>query len=62
MSLRGALGKGSDQPVHLLSLIRLSSCAHAQTDLAGPFNAVGSESDCESRGRWFEPKPGHILP
>ena len=24
-------------------------------------SAVGSESDCESRGRWFEPLLGHIL-
>ena len=28
---------------------------------AGPSSAVGSESDCESRGRWFEPWSGHIL-
>ena len=24
-------------------------------------SAAGNESDCESRGRWFEPWPGHIL-
>ena len=24
-------------------------------------NAVGSESDCESRGRRFDPQSGHIL-
>ena len=24
-------------------------------------SAVGSESDCESRGRWFQPQSGHIL-
>ena len=24
-------------------------------------SAVGSKSDCESRGRWFEPRSGHIL-
>ena len=29
--------------------------------LSGPPNAVGSKSDCESRGRWFEPQSSHIL-
>ena len=31
------------------------------TILAGSPGAVGSVSDCESRGRWFEPRSGHIL-
>ena len=28
---------------------------------AWPPSRVGSESDCESMGRWFEPRSGHIL-
>ena len=28
---------------------------------AGLPSTVGSESDCESRGRWLEPQSGHIL-
>ena len=28
---------------------------------ARPPSAVGSESNCESRGRWFEPRSGNIL-
>ena len=28
---------------------------------AGPPSEVGSESDSESRGRWFEPRFGHII-
>ena len=28
---------------------------------AGPPSTVGSVSDCESRGRWFKPRSGHIL-
>ena len=37
-------------------------CRHDWQILAGPPRAVGSESDCEWRGRWFEPWSGHILP
>ena len=29
--------------------------------LGRPPSAVGSESDCESRGCWFETRSGHIL-
>ena len=28
---------------------------------AGLTSGVRSESDCESRGRWFKPQSGHIL-
>ena len=28
---------------------------------AGPPSVVGSKSDCESRGHWFEPQSGYIL-
>ena len=34
---------------------------NADLTCAGPPSAVRSESDCESRGRWFEPRSGHIL-
>ena len=30
-------------------------------DVAGSPSAVGSESDCESRDRWFKPRSGHVL-
>ena len=26
-----------------------------------PPSAIGCESDCKSRSRWFEPRSGHIL-
>ena len=32
-----------------------------KTAFAGPPSAVGSESDCESRGCWFKPWSSHIL-
>ena len=36
-------------------------CIYVHFQEAGPPSTGGSKSDCESRGRWFEPRSCHIL-
>ena len=53
-------------PEHLNSLTRaFAVCSHNTGNwtliVVGPPSAGRSEPDFESRGRWFEPRSGHIL-